>query len=123
MYGSQLTVIGFLPRPLEVLNFRADGPVPRSWPSLVRGTHLLANNVVERDHGEAALGAWRLEYIQQADELPGCVFCAEAAGELPEDESLVVHRGEAALAIMNKYPYSSGHLLAAPSGTSARSAS
>jgi ATP adenylyltransferase len=57
---------------------------------------------------------WRLEYIQQADELPGCFFCAEAAGELAEDESLVVHRGEAALVIMNKYPYSSGHLLAAP---------
>ena len=57
---------------------------------------------------------WRLEYIQQADELPGCVFCAEAAGELPENESLTVHRGEVALAILNKYPYSSGHLLAAP---------
>jgi ATP adenylyltransferase len=57
---------------------------------------------------------WRLEYIQQADELPGCVFCAEAAGELPEDESLAVHRGKSALVIMNKYPYSSGHLLAAP---------
>jgi ATP adenylyltransferase len=57
---------------------------------------------------------WRLEYIQQADELPGCVFCAEAAGELPEDESLLVYRGEVGLVIMNKYPYSSGHLLAAP---------
>ena len=57
---------------------------------------------------------WRLEYIQQADELPGCVFCAEAAGELPEGESLVVHRGDIALVIMNKYPYSSGHLRASP---------
>jgi ATP adenylyltransferase len=49
---------------------------------------------------------WRLEYIQQADELPGCIFCAEAAGELAEDESLLVHRGDAALVILNKYPYS-----------------
>ena len=57
---------------------------------------------------------WRLEYIQQADELPGCVFCAEAAGELPEHESLVVCRGESTIALLNKYPYSSGHLLAAP---------
>src|SRR5688500_7133214 len=57
---------------------------------------------------------WRLEYIQQADELPGCVFCAEAAGELSEDESLLVYRGVDALVILNKYPYSSGHLLAAP---------
>jgi ATP adenylyltransferase len=57
---------------------------------------------------------WRLEYIVQADELPGCVFCAEGAGELPEAESLLVHRGEHAAAILNKYPYSSGHLMAAP---------
>jgi ATP adenylyltransferase len=57
---------------------------------------------------------WRLEYIQQADELPGCVFCSEAAGELPEEESLVLRRGEAAFALLNKYPYASGHLVGAP---------
>jgi ATP adenylyltransferase len=57
---------------------------------------------------------WRLEYIVQADELPGCVFCREAAGELPDDESLLVHRSASVIAILNKYPYSSGHLMAAP---------
>jgi ATP adenylyltransferase len=58
---------------------------------------------------------WRLEYIKQAGELEGCVFCAEVAGELPADESLLVRRGESAIVILNKYPYSSGHLMAAPS--------
>lgn len=57
---------------------------------------------------------WRLEYIQQADELEGCVFCLEAAGQLAGDASLIVHRGEVTIAILNKFPYSSGHLLAAP---------
>jgi len=57
---------------------------------------------------------WRLEYIKQADELEGCVFCSEAAGALVEDETLVVHRGESVIAILNKYPYSSGHLMVAP---------
>jgi ATP adenylyltransferase len=57
---------------------------------------------------------WRLEYVAQAGEEPGCVFCAEAAGELPEPESLVVHRGERCFVLLNKYPYSSGHLLVAP---------
>jgi ATP adenylyltransferase len=57
---------------------------------------------------------WRLEYIKGADELEGCVFCVEAAGELSEGESLVVRRGEVAIALLNKYPYSSGHLMAAP---------
>jgi ATP adenylyltransferase len=56
---------------------------------------------------------WRLSYVQQAGEQEGCVFCLEAAGALGDD-SLVVHRGERALAILNKYPYSSGHLMVAP---------
>ena len=55
---------------------------------------------------------WRLEYVSQADELPGCPLCAEAAGGI--EESLVVHRGETAFALLNKYPYSSGHLIVAP---------
>lgn len=50
---------------------------------------------------------WRLEYIQQADEVRGCIFCDA------EDE-LVVHRGRRALVVLNRYPYASGHLMVAP---------
>ena len=57
---------------------------------------------------------WRLEYIQSADEQEGCVFCVEAAGELPGTESLRLHAGTSALALLNKFPYSSGHLMVAP---------
>jgi ATP adenylyltransferase len=57
---------------------------------------------------------WRLEYIQQAGESEGCVFCAEASGELTGDASLLVRRGTTAITILNKFPYSSGHLLVAP---------
>ena len=56
---------------------------------------------------------WRLEYIAQADEETGCVFCDEAAGRLG-DESLAVARGERAFVLLNKYPYASGHLMVAP---------
>jgi ATP adenylyltransferase len=55
---------------------------------------------------------WRLEYIKQADEQEGCVFCLAAAG--PDAELLVVHRGERAFVLLNKFPYSSGHLMVAP---------
>ncbi len=55
---------------------------------------------------------WRLEYVSQADEQHGCPICAEAAGDV--DETLVVHRGTSAFALLNKFPYSSGHLLVAP---------
>jgi ATP adenylyltransferase len=57
---------------------------------------------------------WRLEYIQQADERSGCVFCDEAAGTVDPAASLLVHRGDDAIVLMNKYPYSSGHLMVAP---------
>jgi ATP adenylyltransferase len=50
---------------------------------------------------------WRLEYVQSADELDHCIFCE------PEEE-LLVYRGTHALVVMNKFPYSSGHLLVAP---------
>jgi ATP adenylyltransferase len=56
---------------------------------------------------------WRLDYVRQAGEQEGCVFCLEHEGALGED-SLVVHRGEAAVALLNRYPYSSGHLMIAP---------
>jgi ATP adenylyltransferase len=57
---------------------------------------------------------WRLEYIEQADEQPGCVFCDEAAGSLAPEASLLVHAGDGAIVLMNKYPYSSGHLMVSP---------
>jgi ATP adenylyltransferase len=57
---------------------------------------------------------WRLEYIAQADEQETCVFCDEAAGVLGPDASLLVQTGHEAVALLNKYPYSSGHLMVAP---------
>jgi ATP adenylyltransferase len=56
---------------------------------------------------------WRLEYVQHADEGGECIFCRAAA--LPEDEpELVIHRGEAAFVLLNKFPYAAGHLMVAP---------
>jgi ATP adenylyltransferase len=54
---------------------------------------------------------WRLEYIKSADET-GCIFCAAAAGD--DAERLVLARSERALALLNKFPYSSGHFMVAP---------
>jgi ATP adenylyltransferase len=55
---------------------------------------------------------WRLEYIASADDQPGCVFCTAVEGE--DEEKLVVHRGRRTIALLNKFPYSSGHLMVAP---------
>ena len=57
---------------------------------------------------------WRLEYIAQADERAGCVFCDEAGDAIDPAVSLLVYAGTDAIALVNKYPYSSGHLMVAP---------
>jgi ATP adenylyltransferase len=56
---------------------------------------------------------WRLEYVQSAGKQDGCIFCAAAASGDDEGQ-LVVHRGEHAFVLLNKFPYASGHLLVAP---------
>jgi ATP adenylyltransferase len=40
------------------------------------------------------------------------VFCR--APGLADEEGLVVHRGERAFVLLNRYPYASGHLMVAP---------
>lgn len=56
---------------------------------------------------------WRLEYVSSADEQEGCIFCRAAEAPKAAD-SLVVHRGENAFVMLNRFPYSSGHLMVAP---------
>jgi ATP adenylyltransferase len=55
---------------------------------------------------------WRLEYIKSTDEESGCIFCAAVDGD--DEKTLVVHRGELTIAILNKFPYASGHFMVAP---------
>ena len=55
---------------------------------------------------------WRLEYIESADDAAGCIFCAALAGD--GEDSLVVHRGRRAFALLNRFPYASGHFMIAP---------
>jgi len=57
--------------------------------------------------------SWRMKYISSADKQPGCAFC-EALKKEDSEENLIVHRGKNSLIILNKYPYTSGHLMVAP---------
>ena len=54
---------------------------------------------------------WRLEYVQGTGS-SGCIFCL---GDASDDEArLVLHRGQHCFIIMNRFPYSNGHLMVAP---------
>jgi ATP adenylyltransferase len=58
---------------------------------------------------------WRLPYVKDAskDRESECIFCA--ALEAGDDEAnLIVHRGELCFVILNKFPYTNGHLMVAP---------
>jgi ATP adenylyltransferase len=55
---------------------------------------------------------WRWDFITRIGKKKGCVFCE--ALNLPEEESLVCHKGDSFYVILNKYPYSTGHLMIVP---------
>lgn len=57
---------------------------------------------------------WRAGFIQGKPE-KGCVFCNIFKGKSGDDkEALVIKRGKSNFIVMNKYPYTSGHLLVVP---------
>jgi ATP adenylyltransferase len=56
---------------------------------------------------------WRYRYISEAGPSDPCIFCAAAAD--PDDcKRLTVHRAERCFVILNRYPYTSGHVMVAP---------
>jgi ATP adenylyltransferase len=58
---------------------------------------------------------WRIEYIRLAKsgQEEGCILC-DKPSETADAANLVLHRGSHNFVIMNRYPYSSGHLMVAP---------
>jgi ATP adenylyltransferase len=56
---------------------------------------------------------WRSTYIKAEKSGGGCVFCDAAASDRDED-NLIVFRGQHCFIILNRYPYTNGHLMIAP---------
>lgn len=54
-----------------------------------------------------------MTYIENHEKEDGCVFCnAQAKADSPEN--LIAFRGKLAYVILNRYPYTSGHLMVVP---------
>jgi ATP adenylyltransferase len=56
---------------------------------------------------------WRMQYIKNADEAEGCIFCTFPA-QSNDEENLILYRSEKAFIILNAFPYSNGHLMITP---------
>jgi ATP adenylyltransferase len=55
---------------------------------------------------------WRYEYLV-SDKETHCIFCAAAASK-DDAGSLVVSRGPRVFVVLNRYPYTNGHVMVAP---------
>ena len=57
---------------------------------------------------------WRYQYVTKAGEADECIFCATVADTTHDRERLVVHRAARNLVMLNRFPYTSGHLMVVP---------
>lgn len=71
---------------------------------------------------ERIWSGWRSAYVSglplrvktESDEETGSVFSQILASGAPDSETHIVHRGQTCFAIVNLFPYTSGHLLVVP---------
>jgi ATP adenylyltransferase len=56
---------------------------------------------------------WRYQYVTAARPRSACIFC-EYASSNNDQENLVVYRGQRNFILLNRFPYTSGHVMIAP---------
>jgi ATP adenylyltransferase len=56
---------------------------------------------------------WRMKYIRRQRSPKECIFC-DAVKKTDGEENLILARGKHAYVIMNRYPYTSGHVMVVP---------
>jgi ATP adenylyltransferase len=56
---------------------------------------------------------WRYQYVTKGEPSSACVFCA-AAGGGDDRANLIVHRASHNFVILNRYPYTNGHVMVVP---------
>jgi ATP adenylyltransferase len=58
---------------------------------------------------------WRYKYMEEAtsDKQLECVFC-DALARNDDSTTLIVHRGAKTFVILNRFPYTSGHVMIVP---------
>ena len=68
---------------------------------------------------ETLFTPWRYSYLTAAAKPDGCIFCIAVASENPR-ETLTLFRNPQGMVMLNRYPYTNGHLMVAPVAHEAR---
>ena len=56
---------------------------------------------------------WRYQYITRENRPDGCIFC-DLPKEQNDEATLIIHRGRFNYIILNRFPYTTGHLMVVP---------
>lgn len=56
---------------------------------------------------------WRYQYVSQAGKDDACIFC-EALGRNQDRETFILFRAQHNFIILNRFPYTTGHVMIAP---------
>ena len=58
---------------------------------------------------------WRYQYLEQAAQgkQPDCIFC-DAFERNRDEETLIIYRAKKSFVILNRFPYTSGHVMVVP---------
>ena len=55
---------------------------------------------------------WRYAFVSGAEQKLGCVFCNTLQEN--DERALIVYRGHSCFIILNRYPYTNGHVMVVP---------
>jgi ATP adenylyltransferase len=56
---------------------------------------------------------WRYQYVTKENQPQGCIFC-DLPKEQNDEATLIIHRARFNYVILNRYPYTTGHLMVVP---------
>jgi ATP adenylyltransferase len=57
---------------------------------------------------------WRYQYIRTVGAKDSCIFCFGKLDAAERKRRLILHAGQHAVVMLNRYPYNNGHLMVAP---------
>jgi ATP adenylyltransferase len=56
---------------------------------------------------------WRMKYMENDNHKSNCIFC-DAIHANQDDDNLIAYRGKWNFVILNRFPYTSGHIMVVP---------